>query len=419
MAENTIPGQNQGEQLRGINQRGNNDAKQRDAKAFGQALRELPIGHLIEGMGFAIANAQRALDENTVAQIIEMANTTVKTRGPEGEEIESSLLDLGLMPSFYHFTEANIDLALTLSMRSSTQSHFGMGLNVDFSHRSAPKQNQAGQPGQAAQPGGAGAPGAAGAGAGAGAAAGAGAGTGGAAGQPAQQGKKGKAQQQPGTNVAVGATLNYSETRKYGFDASAATRISARLVAVPPPGELVEASRADAAGASASNNRDREQEQLLAGKSQRFEVTCGAGTRNGYYGIRINNELVAANCGAAYEEAHGAQPPKSTKKGQGWHLAALGAELLAQKINEIGESKGEDDAWPDARAVNNVVLIEFNDYQSHRVESAGSLTGEQQPPALQGQAKQGQKKVKAKKYKGPPKNHVIDVSVVQSPIPPM
>ena len=48
----------------------------------------------------------------------------------------------------------------------------------------------------------------------------------------------------PETNkwaVMGGIALNVEYTRKYGFDASAAAKVTAKLVAVPPPSLFLEA----------------------------------------------------------------------------------------------------------------------------------------------------------------------------------
>jgi hypothetical protein len=47
--------------------------------------------------------------------------------------------------------------------------------------------------------------------------------------------------------VMGGLALNVEYTRKYGFEASAAAKVTARLVAVPPPAAFVEALQASIA----------------------------------------------------------------------------------------------------------------------------------------------------------------------------
>ena len=52
----------------------------------------------------------------------------------------------------------------------------------------------------------------------------------------------------PETNkwaVMGGIALNVEYTRKYGFDASAAAKVTAKLVAVPPPSLFLEAVQAN------------------------------------------------------------------------------------------------------------------------------------------------------------------------------
>lgn len=55
----------------------------------------------------------------------------------------------------------------------------------------------------------------------------------------------------PGENkwaVMGGLALNVEYTRKYGFEATAAARVTAKLVAIPPPTLFQEAVQADIAG---------------------------------------------------------------------------------------------------------------------------------------------------------------------------
>ena len=47
--------------------------------------------------------------------------------------------------------------------------------------------------------------------------------------------------------VMGGLVLNVEYTRKYGFEASAAAKVTAKLVAVPPPQAFVAAIQASAA----------------------------------------------------------------------------------------------------------------------------------------------------------------------------
>src|SRR4029079_7013293 len=48
--------------------------------------------------------------------------------------------------------------------------------------------------------------------------------------------------------ILGGIALNVDYTRKYGFDATAAAKVTAKLVAVPPPSLFQEAIQADLAG---------------------------------------------------------------------------------------------------------------------------------------------------------------------------
>lgn len=82
-----------------------------------------PLPTLIEQLGVSVANAQYALDLNSIRLAQQMGETKV-TIG----ETEHTLLGLGFTPTFYAFTEATVEAKLAFSMTQSTD--FSAGLKV-------------------------------------------------------------------------------------------------------------------------------------------------------------------------------------------------------------------------------------------------------------------------------------------------
>jgi hypothetical protein len=54
------------------------------------------------------------------------------------------------------------------------------------------------------------------------------------------------------TTAMFSASVNVEVSRKFGFDATAASKVDATMVAVPAPSAFVEAVKADAAGRKAT-----------------------------------------------------------------------------------------------------------------------------------------------------------------------
>jgi hypothetical protein len=86
-----------------------------------------PLSLMIEKMGISIATAQAALDHNSIAMLMELADTNV-TIGTN----ETNLLALGFVPSFYAFTEASFEAKMEFSMAESTEFSIGGSVDADF-----------------------------------------------------------------------------------------------------------------------------------------------------------------------------------------------------------------------------------------------------------------------------------------------
>lgn len=90
-----------------------------------QQLVSAPLPQIIERLGIAVADAQRALDENSVRTAAEMATAAVEI----GEE-SYNLLALGFTPTFYAFTEATVEAKLSFSISETTEFGVSAGASV-------------------------------------------------------------------------------------------------------------------------------------------------------------------------------------------------------------------------------------------------------------------------------------------------
>lgn len=77
-------------------------------------LTNSPLSTMIEKMGLSVANAQAALDSNSIEMLKKMA-TTKLTIGNR----EMNLINLGFVPSFYTFTEASFEAKMEFSLSES------------------------------------------------------------------------------------------------------------------------------------------------------------------------------------------------------------------------------------------------------------------------------------------------------------
>ncbi len=101
-------------------------------KALGQALQDVPLGTMIRNLGFAIADAQGAMDKKSIEAAMALGSEKVTITDAKNRQISKSLLELGFTPTFYQFTEADIELSVTLSMRveDETKVGFKAGLSI-------------------------------------------------------------------------------------------------------------------------------------------------------------------------------------------------------------------------------------------------------------------------------------------------
>jgi hypothetical protein len=116
--------------------------------AIGQELLDVPFADLVRNLAFAVAEGQLALDRSSietleflmanevqivpeVTEVIEPVERTVSVKGQDvaytGAQITASgvapvtmnLLQAGLQPTFYQFTEATIEVKVSISIKRS------------------------------------------------------------------------------------------------------------------------------------------------------------------------------------------------------------------------------------------------------------------------------------------------------------
>ncbi|MFH7325999.1 hypothetical protein [Desulfurivibrio sp. C05AmB] len=129
--------------------------------SVGHELLNVPLPEMVMKLGLGVAEAQRALDENSVETAKLLADTTVplvlsitQTIAENGtvsytsqDPVDVSLLQIGLMPTFYQFAEATIEVTMDIKTTSSRETNvkvsakakvgFSMwsaSVNTDVSH---------------------------------------------------------------------------------------------------------------------------------------------------------------------------------------------------------------------------------------------------------------------------------------------
>lgn len=86
-----------------------------------------PLHQMIENMGTAVANAQAALDTNSIDMLKRLAETPVDVNGET-----TNLLLLGFVPTFYAFTEASFEMKMEFSMAESEAFSIGGEVSAEI-----------------------------------------------------------------------------------------------------------------------------------------------------------------------------------------------------------------------------------------------------------------------------------------------
>ncbi|HSW58141.1 MAG TPA: hypothetical protein VLH15_07045 [Dehalococcoidales bacterium] len=112
--------------------------------SVGQELLAVPLPEMVMKLGLGIAEAQRALDENSCDTAKMLAETTVplvmavtQTIAADGSvtfsnapPIDVSLLQIGLLPTFYQFSEATIEVTMDIKTTSSSETNVKVGVKA-------------------------------------------------------------------------------------------------------------------------------------------------------------------------------------------------------------------------------------------------------------------------------------------------
>ena len=94
-----------------------------------RSLVSAPLPQIIERLGLSIAQAQAALDNNSVKVAQTMAETPVELGGQT-----YNLLTLGFTPSFYAFTEATVEAKMSFSMSETTETSVSAGVTAKVNY---------------------------------------------------------------------------------------------------------------------------------------------------------------------------------------------------------------------------------------------------------------------------------------------
>lgn len=99
-----------------------------------QQITNAPLPFMLEKLGASIANAQAALDANSIRLANEMAIIKI----PVGDE-DYNLISLGFAPTFYSFTEASFEVKMEFSVAESES--FGGSLGLNYGNSSGSNTN--------------------------------------------------------------------------------------------------------------------------------------------------------------------------------------------------------------------------------------------------------------------------------------
>lgn len=118
----------------------------------GRELLDVPLPEMVMKLGLGIAEAQRALDENSVetakllatteVQLVLSQTQTITDEGvtfTQSTPVPVSLLQIGLLPTFYQFAEATIEVTMDIKTTMSRETNIKVGAKakVGFSMWSA------------------------------------------------------------------------------------------------------------------------------------------------------------------------------------------------------------------------------------------------------------------------------------------
>lgn len=112
--------------------------------SVGQELLDVPLPEMVLKLALGIAEAQKALDENSVETAKALAETeipivlavtqTINADGTvtysQADPIDVSLIQIGLMPTFYQFSEATIEVTMDIKTTTSRETNIKVGVKA-------------------------------------------------------------------------------------------------------------------------------------------------------------------------------------------------------------------------------------------------------------------------------------------------
>ncbi len=114
------------------------------AVSVGQELLDVPLPDMVLKLALGIAEAQKALDENSVETAKVLADTKLplvmgvtQTIAADGgvsyvnaPPVDVSLIQIGLIPTFYQFAEATIEVTMDIKTTLSTETSIKVGVKA-------------------------------------------------------------------------------------------------------------------------------------------------------------------------------------------------------------------------------------------------------------------------------------------------
>lgn len=112
--------------------------------SVGQELLDVPLPDMVAKLALGVAEAQRSLDTNSVATAQALADTTIdvvpvitqiiaadgSVTFANADTIEMSLMQVGLNPTFYQFSEASIEVTMDIKTTTSTETNIKVGIEA-------------------------------------------------------------------------------------------------------------------------------------------------------------------------------------------------------------------------------------------------------------------------------------------------
>jgi len=112
--------------------------------SVGQELLAVPLPEMVLKLALGIAEAQKALDENSTETAKALAETTVplvlgvtETIAADGtvsftnqDPVDVSLMQIGLLPTFYQFSEATIEVTMDIKTTTSRETNIKVGVKA-------------------------------------------------------------------------------------------------------------------------------------------------------------------------------------------------------------------------------------------------------------------------------------------------